>query len=478
MQLTLPAADVLCMYGLPDQELYTELKEWLGENPERFLLVLEDDETVDEQVVKNERVRLCRIDATEELKKVVWELVFLQFAYLKEPGNSSKDSQKMEAALAKLAFLQQGVHLVASDFQNRGVDLLHNFLGNSALFSKAKRGQSLFGAFSGVPAVICGAGTSLEKEAPYLRTLKDRALLFAGGTALSSLSQMGIKPHFGGLIDPHAPSNRFFQHQAFEVPLFFQTRAHPQLVKQMQGPCLWMPGSENDLLENEAFDGGWNVSTFLVAIACHLGCSPIILVGVDLAQKEDRVSAGGLGREEEEELIPLENGLYTKRDWVFAADWLSDFAKNHPEVEWVNASVGMEVAGFKACTVRDLSFEKQTDLLGGVHSAIEGLESGITPPFSPSDLEKSFRTVGDLCVEMLQLLERLFPGSPQKSGEYILLELEIEKEIAYMRFLRPIWDVWRNVFSRQIPKDVPPEYGIGLNQWLFIKGICDESRQV
>lgn len=479
MQLTLPVADVICIYGLPNHELYLDLTGWLEESQERYLVILEDDEqALINHRDRHERIRFCYADSVESLKKIAWELVFLQFEYLKVPGNSSKNLEKMESVFSKMAFFQQGIHLVASDFQNRGLDLLHNIMKNCPHLAKAKRGEQLFQQFTGVPAIICGAGASLEKETTLLKELQDKALVFAGGTSLSSLAKYGITPHFGGLIDPHPPSKRFFAHQSFHIPLFFQSRAHPDLVKQMKGPLLWVPGSQNDFFGEETFDGGWNVSTFLTALAYHLGCNPIILVGVDLAQRGDKCYAGDFERTEKGEMIWVREDLYTRRDWIFAADWLSDFAKNHSEVDWINVSDGLEIGGFKKGNLKDYPLDQKRDLLELVHEKIGALEAGAGPNIKFDELKSSFARVGLLCAEMLELLEQLFPQSPEKNGEYALLEISIEKEIAYIKFLRPIWDVWKHLFARQIPKDIPAEYGIGLNQWLFIKGICDDARKI
>lgn len=475
MQVTLPSADVICLYGLPNHELYVDLKDWLDENQNRFLVVLEDDErALLSQNSGHDRIRFCYAENDEALKQIAWEFVFLQFDYLKTPGNSTKKTEKMEPFFAKMAFYQQGIHLVASDFQNRGLDLLQNLIANNPLFTKAKKGEGLFGAFSNTPAIICGAGVSLEKEIPHLKELKDKALILAGGTSLSSLGKFGITPHFGGLIDPHPPSKRFFEHNAFDIPLFFQSRTNHQLLKRMRGPLLWIPGSQNDFLGEETFDGGWNVSTFLVALAQQMGCNPIILVGVDLAQRGEKSYAGDFERPEVGELIWVRDDLYTRRDWLFAADWLSDLAKEHPEVEWINTSDGLEIGGFKKGTLNDLSFEK---LEHSIPSKIEGLEATV-PYFDVKELKSSFTKVSLLCGEMLELLERLFPNSPEKNGDHALLQHSIEKEIAYVKFLQPVWDIWKHVFLRQIPKDIPAEYGIGLNQWLFIKGICDDARKI
>lgn len=474
MQVTLPAADVICLYGLPNHELYLDLKDWLDEKQERFLVILEDDERVlIGHQSGHERIRLCYAENDEALKQIAWELVFLQFDYLKTPGNSTKNSEKMESYFAKMAFFQQGIHLVASDFQNRGLDLLQNLIANQPRIAKAKKGEGLFGSFKNVPAIICGAGVSLEKEIGHLKELKSQALILSGGTALSSLGKFGLSPHFAGLIDPHPPSSRYFQHSSFNTPVFFQSRANAELLKQMKGPLLWIPGSENDLFAEETFDGGWNVSTFLAAIALKLGCSPIVLVGVDLAQRGNKSYAGDFERPEQGELIWVREDLYTRRDWLFAAEWLSDLAKANPEVEWINCSDGIEIVGFKKESASSLQFEKLTFFQDKLDSLTE-----MAPKLNVKELKESFSRVGQYAQEMLDLLEKIFPSSPEKNGEYALLEHQIAKESAYTQFLRPIWDVWKHVFSRQIPKDIPAEYGIGLNHWLFIQGICNDARKI
>ncbi len=100
------------------------------------------------------------------------------------------------------------------------------------------------------------------------------------------------------------------------------------------------------------------------------------------------------------------------------------------------------------------------------------------PSLDVKELKGSFARVGELCGEMLELLEKLFPNTPEKNGDYALLEHAIAKEIAYIKFLKPVWDIWKHVFIRQIPKEIPAEYGIGLNQWLFIQGICNDARKI
>lgn len=480
MQVTLPQAEVICVYGLPDPELYRDLKEWLNENQDSYVIFLEEDEhSLLHFPIEHERIRVCYSENEAALKKLAWEFVFLKFEYLDTPGNSLKNPEKMKKLFAKLSFFQEGIHLVASDFKEKGIDRLHNYLHNAELMERAFLGQALFGKFRGVPALICGAGPSLEKEIPFLKQWQDRALIFAGGTTLSSLSALGVKPHFAGQIDPHVPSKRHFLFDTKEIPVFFQNRTHPRLLKESE-KLLWIPGSENDLLEEEAFDGGWNVSTFLTSIAYHLGCNPIILVGVDLAQTKEKTYAGNLERPEEGELIALEEeGLYTRRDWLFAADWLMQFAKKHPEIEWINTSFeGLSIAGFERKSLQNLPLQPISDLPSVIEKAMTSLPKKSIDLAEIKKLKESFGRVGDLCSRILEIMEQLFPHSPEKNGEYALLQREIENEIAFEKFILPVWEIWKPVFARQMPKEIPPAFGIELNQWLFMQGICDDARKI
>lgn len=451
-------ADVVCLSKTPIDKKWLR---FLEEDEGRFLVVL----TEEKGPLPHERVRYVSPGDEQALKKVCWELVFLTFDY--EPAS--------DPAFEKLKYLQKGIHLVASSYQERGLDLLSNFMQNAPHLERAKCGASFFGSFQNVPAIICGAGPSLEVAAPYLRTLKEKALFFGGGSSLGTLQKMGLTPHFGAMIDPYPPEERLKQITPFETPTFFQTRAHPKMVEKGEGPLLWMGGSSLDLFDEEKFDGGWNVSTFLTAIACHLGCDPIILVGVDLAQTKERAYAGGLERSEGGELIEVGDGLYSRPDWILAAEWLNSFAKKHPEVSWYSASNGLELKGFSKTPIHTLSFEEEADLQGLVHSILQK-EGPAANVLDPKKLRESLSRTSSIIGQLLRLIESLFPNPFEKDGEYIQLKLELDRELAYSRFVSPIWEVWKHVFARNMVGE--PTVGLELNKWLFIKGICDDAREI
>ena len=63
--------------------------------------------------------------------------------------------------------------------------------------------NGLAGQFANVPAIICGDRPSLHKNIELLKTLTDRALIFAGNFLLNILNEYGIIPHFGAGVDPN-----------------------------------------------------------------------------------------------------------------------------------------------------------------------------------------------------------------------------------------------------------------------------------
>jgi hypothetical protein len=75
-------------------------------------------------------------------------------------------------------------------------------------------------------------------------------------------------------------------------------------------------------------------------------------------------------------------------------------------------------------------------------------------------------------------MEKHFPHPPQEKGEYIVLEIELEDEVAYEKFLLPIWNVWKHIIQREIEPNVPKAYGIDVHRLLFMKRVCDEAKQL
>ncbi len=274
--------DIVCLYGGDFGEVYPEVAKWLNQKQERRLLCILEESDHIQALFQDSRVRFVFTGDEESFKQAAWEFVFLKFSYL--ALGPSEQKKRAEELFSKMRHYQSGVHLVASDFRDFGVRILSNVYANMPKFCDAKRGRALFNRFKGIPAIICGAGPTLEREIGALRKLQNNALLFAGGSALNILAQEKITPHFAASIDPDPPHERLKGQASFSSPFFYQSRVSQELLASIHAPLLWMEGSggypiEEWLqkecgIEESTFDGGWNVATFCTALSVELGCNP------------------------------------------------------------------------------------------------------------------------------------------------------------------------------------------------------------
>jgi hypothetical protein len=149
-----------------------------------------------------------------------------------------------------------------------------------------------------IPAVICSAGPSLDKNIQLLKSARDRFFLVAVSTALKPLLNNGIKPDIVISIDPDELSIKSFD--------LLNDLSNTLLVYNAAVPSI-IPSSFID--KKIAFDLDFYLAQwfktylgvkgslgkiFSVAhsafnLAQYLSCSPIILVGQDLSFHKHRL---------------------------------------------------------------------------------------------------------------------------------------------------------------------------------------------
>lgn len=85
-----------------------------------------------------------------------------------------------------------------------------NYEANRGLIARSPGVAHLFGKFSDVPAVIAGAGPSLEKNIHLLSNVQGRAAIIAVDTALMPLVSAGVSPAITVMLDPQPEVAGFF----------------------------------------------------------------------------------------------------------------------------------------------------------------------------------------------------------------------------------------------------------------------------
>jgi hypothetical protein len=397
--LPLERLEIVYCYGLGLGDLYRSLSSWLAQKKERALIFLEDDLAVIEvflqsnlakDILSNPQVHIAFIPDSKAWDTVILELVnqYLsdRIACIALPSYQKKYGAKWAR---KKVFLMRSAAAVHALFS----EVLHpHFLFNNVWKNVQKWTGPLFyanrlrGCFSNIPAVICGAGPSLEKALPTLRLLEDRALIFAGGSAITALSRQEISPHFAMAVDPNPEEvERLKKAKLSNTPFLYCNRVHPDIFPFFKVPLgylrsdtggaieTWLEkqlGLEEEPIGPELGEEAFSVTTLALAFAVAIGCNPIIFVGVDLAYTNNLRYADGVVAENRISWKQLQNDprvlekplkrraidgrpTRTLLKWVMESEAIAAFAQKHPSLQFFNASEGI---GFK--NIPNLSIDK------------------------------------------------------------------------------------------------------------------------
>lgn len=461
-KVSLKDIDLLYCFGL-DERVYFQHKDWLEEKDHRRLIFLESDPEVfhlflrgraASKILKEKKVFLENFPASKgEVEDLARRFPFSKIEVLVLPHRKSQKKLRLEL-LRKSALS----NALATD-RLYGDIPFENFLKNLKELPRAFYANGLKNAFSGVPAIVCGAGGSLEEQIETIQKLEDKALIIAGGSTLAALSSKGIMPHFGIAIDPNYEEYlRFKNSFAFETPLLFSTRVHHKIFQTCNGPfgymrssiggmCeLWIEeklGLKDPFIGESLPDETVSVSASCIAWAQFLGCNPLFLSGVDLAYLGGKHYASGVVEKEKfdvekqkqitsasDRMIKRKNGLnemvYTAIRWIMEANSISCFAKKHPEIAMFNASQkGLKIRGvpFKGLEEGLKDFPKRK-LRKEVFTHIQ------KSPMPKNSKEVIQKEIDALRKSLERLIENLRILAGEKAGSSALAELEIEEEIA------------------------------------------------
>lgn len=186
-----------------------------------------------------------------------------------------------------------------STLEKHGRRLEQNSLRNAPAVLRARDVDGLENAFAGVPAVVVGAGPSLDAALPLLREARDRVLLIAVGKALRPLLAAGCPPHAAVTLDPLPVTADYFHGVAGleNVMLLFDPDVDPAIPEDYPGPlCSYAAGPFYTwalpwLGDRRTFPRGMTVAHQAFFFARHAGADPIAMVGVDLAFPDGRSHA-------------------------------------------------------------------------------------------------------------------------------------------------------------------------------------------
>ncbi|MBS0629918.1 MAG: motility associated factor glycosyltransferase family protein [Verrucomicrobia bacterium] len=437
--------EILYIVGLPGYPLPQSVLTWLKERQERALVFIEEDlgaiASFDNfKLLDNPQIHLhfAQEDPIETLAQM---FPCDRLAIFEGKPFNSLALQRRSAALSALYSDVLYSHKI-----------VENVLANYLRLPDCFDANTL--KFQSVPAIICGAGPSLEKSFDALRTARDKALIFAGGSAIPILSRNKIRPHFAIALDPNNEEfDRLKQCTDTEVPFLFAPRVHHEVLATRTGLLGYLKTDTGGLFENwleeklglDAIPTGpdmgpeaFSVTTLAISYAYALGCNPIILTGVDLAYTAGKRYAPGVEAEKgnstdpralEKVLIRIDlqgKPVETLLKWVMEADCISAFAKSHPETRFINATEGgLGFEGIQNTTLAEEVKGMKTANLDFPKKAI---------PIDPNQLTSLIAQLEESLGRCAILCDRILKNDPRTP----LFEMDLAEEEGYVALLEGI----------------------------------------
>jgi len=167
-----------------------------------------------------------------------------------------------------------------------------NLTMNLYQYAAGENVNELHNAATNYPAVCVGAGPSLTRNLALLTDpeSRKRLVVITAQTMLKPLLARGIRPDFVTALDYHKISTRFYEGltELPDVTLVAQPLVNHAVIDRYPGPIRVTQSSFLDqLLGDEAkpivpMRYGATVSHLSFYLAQHLGCDPIIIIGMDL----------------------------------------------------------------------------------------------------------------------------------------------------------------------------------------------------
>ena len=184
-----------------------------------------------------------------------------------------------------------------------------NLLQNVDRYAATPGVADLVNICAGAPGIVVSAGPSLARNIALLTDprVRERFVIVAAQTVLRPLLERGIRPHFVTALDFSEVSARFYEGlspaQVHGITLVAEAKVNPGVPEawaRLGGALRILPDGVLDALLGESVKDdahrlpmGATVAHLAYALARHLGCEPVALVGQDLGFTDGQYYAAG-----------------------------------------------------------------------------------------------------------------------------------------------------------------------------------------
>lgn len=346
-----------------------------------------------------------------------------------------KNDPTLQQVASKILSIHQSLCVEFSDVLDFGAQKYKNALEN--LQKPYQRFYHLRNAFKDVPAIIVGAGPSLELIINDLEKYCDKALIIAGGKALEKIP---FEPHFGVIIDPNEPLSNVSH---TNTTICFQSRVNNHNLANFSSYRLQIPDSHLSFLNELTGDEqlalcGPTCGTVAVYLSLVLGCNPIITCGMDFCFLDDKKYAMDEKKQHKGNAWALnkkQQRVMTQKDWILAVQWMQQVEALYPNRQFFNISEE-GLSFFSEANLSDFSFLNQDNFYQKIQKLLQKI-----PYESNNQILKWQKMIQLTQVENLNTLE--------------------ESNIVQLQLLDPLWRLWQPIFERE-----------------FMKSTCNENEEM
>ena len=197
-------------------------------------------------------------------------------------------------------FILQRIQIISEEIfrarltrQEEGYIAQKNILENLPYYVTNRATTELKDSQKEIPVAVIGAGPSLDATIHIVKEYGSKFLVFAVDSALGILHEQGITPDATFSIDAEKPAAACVQEQQCPGSLFLSIKSPNDWCQFSESSKHFLSG--NNLTEDWLVEQGipkselsalGNCGITAVKTAMHLGCSPILLFGMDHATSE------------------------------------------------------------------------------------------------------------------------------------------------------------------------------------------------
>ncbi|QAR34225.1 DUF115 domain-containing protein [Geovibrio thiophilus] len=301
-------------------------------DPELFALVVEYIDI--EKYIRDERVYFVIGKKPEELYPIMNSLMNLRsnkfFAkainYIEEPAAfvSAKDYY-----LGAVRTMNDAVKEVMLFYGNDPLDSLigidHTFVNIKEIIEYPGI-SDLKDKFSGRPGIVVATGPSLNKNIHLLEGLYDKAVICAVDASVRVMKRHGFKPHLTTSLERVEATSKLFEgldeEDVKDIFLAACPVVHPLTYENFKGERIVVYRNFSTFEWLDIPKGTLNIGPSSANMAFkvleYIGCSPIILIGQDLAFGTDDIThaTGSTYGEKEQQYLTHRKNLMVEGNYV------------------------------------------------------------------------------------------------------------------------------------------------------------------